>query len=100
MTYGEAWRVLSVLGRDPSSWVAASLSGWQTPVTQESAVLMDLFDLQHASKSKHKPKPYPRPWPDRTKTRTAPAAHLTQDEIIAALRAAGHTAPIPMRRAT
>lgn len=97
MTYGEAWRLLRLLALDSSSQVAAAFSGWNHPVTTEAKVLMDLFDLQHQSKSKSKPKPYPRPWPDRNRTRTAPDPRLSQDEIIAALRRAGHTAPLPTR---
>lgn len=97
MTCGEAWRLLGLLAADPSSHVAAALSGWDHPVSREQIVLMDLFDLQHASKSKNRPKPYPRPWKNRTRSRTVPHPSLTQDEIVAALRFAGHTKPVPTR---
>ena len=95
MTWGEAWRQLGILGNDPSSCVAAEIAGWSHPIDRVSLILMDLYDLQHASKVKKAPKPYPRPWPESSKQRLKPSTHLTQDEIVAALRAAGHTALLP-----
>ena len=95
MTWGEAWRQLGILGNDPSSCVAAEIAGWSHPIDRVSLILMDLYDLQHASKVKKAPKPYPRPRPSTTTTTLKPGAHLTQDEIVAALRAAGHTALLP-----
>lgn len=97
MAWGEAIRLTKILAGDPSSQVAASIAGWTHAASRESLVLMDLFDLTHAANSdkKHRPKPYPRPWPAKGRTKTKPAASLTQAEIIAALRFAGHTAPLP-----
>ena len=95
MTWGEAWRLFQLLMRDSSSQIGAALAGWSEPVSRMDLTLRDLYDMQHASKAKRKPTPYPRPWPDRTKTRLQPSADLTQDEIVAALRAAGHTAGLP-----
>lgn len=101
MSWGEAFRLTQVLATDPSSSVAAALAGWDMPTTRESLALMDLFDLTHriawaqGGGKGQKPKPYPRPWPTRSSKRVTPDASLTQDEIIAALRAAGHTAPLP-----
>ena len=95
MSFGEAIRLTSVLAGDPSSQVAASLGGWAHPISREDITLRDLYDLQHMSKAKRKPKAYPRPWPKQVKKRLKPGADLTQDQIIAALRFAGHTAPLP-----
>lgn len=67
MTYAEAWRLLGLLARDPSSHVCAAVARWDHPTSREAIVLMDLYDLQHRSKSKKKPKPYPRPWPAERK---------------------------------
>jgi hypothetical protein len=68
------------LRHDTSSRLQAALAGWDYPATREAIVLMDLFDLQHNSKSKRKIKPYPRPWPVNQKkiggkktTRRSPA---------------------------
>jgi hypothetical protein len=57
------WHLVQMLRLDPTSRMYASIAGWNHPVTREAMVLMDLYDLQHASKSKRRPKPYPRPWP-------------------------------------
>jgi hypothetical protein len=105
MSWGEAYRLTQELAGDPESHVSASLSGWERAVPQAAMVLMDLYDLTHQIGWKQfggkgpKPKPYPRPWPT-TKTgrhKAKPDESLTQDEIVAALRAAGHTAPLPTR---
>lgn len=99
MPWGEAWRLMELLARDPGSQVAAAFAGWEYPATRAELALMDLFDLTHHAAwargggKGSKPKPYPRPWPDRKKTRTKP--EVTQAQVIEALRFAGHTKPIP-----
>lgn len=62
MSWGEAYRLVQVLNRDPSSAVSAAIGDWEYPVSRDALALMDLYDLQHMAKSKRKPKPYPRPW--------------------------------------
>jgi hypothetical protein len=62
MDWAETWRLMLVLASDPSSQVAPALAGWKHPLSRESIVLLDLFDLQHTSKAKRRPKAYPRPW--------------------------------------
>lgn len=106
MSWGEALRVTERLSLDPSSHVAAAISGWDHPITFEAIVAMNQYDLDHqiawaqGGKKGGRPKPYPRPWPTtKTKRKTKPDASLTQDQIIAALRMAGHDAPIPTRPA-
>lgn len=99
MTYGEAWRQTFILMGDPSSQVAAALGGWDHPVDRLDLVIRDLFDLQHqigAAGSKKAPKPYPRPWPEVKTRRQAPGVDVTQEQVLAALRSAGHTAALPM----
>ena len=95
MTFGEAWRLTEIVLADPSTQVAAAVAGWDYPLSRGDITMRDLYDLQHTSKAKRKPKPYPRPWPDRVKTTLKPSPDLTQDEIIAALRFAGHAAALP-----
>lgn len=99
MSWGEAVRQTIRLAADPSSDVGAALAGWSRPATFQELVAMDLFDLQHqiawgqGGGKGPKPKPYPRPWPDRQTSRTKP--QVSQEQVIAALRFAGHEAPIP-----
>jgi hypothetical protein len=62
MSWGEAYRLFTVLVLDPSSQVAAAVAGWQHPIDRIDVTLRELFDLEHRSKSKKKPKPFPRPW--------------------------------------
>lgn len=89
MSWGEALRLCEVLASDPSSHVAAAIGRWDHPVSREQAVLMDLFDLQHAAKSKKKPKPYPRPWPAEG-TRRRGKTTRTRAEVVAILNDHGH----------
>lgn len=102
MGFGEAVRLTHALASDPTSQVCAALAGWDYPVTHESIVLMNLYDLEHqiawaqAGGKGHRPTPHVRPWPDRDETKkSAPAPEVTQDQIVAALRAAGHDHPLP-----
>lgn len=101
MSYGEALRLTERLAVDPESHVGAALAGWDAPTSRATLALMDLYDLQHqvawaqGGGKGARPKPYPRPWAKRTTKRTKPS--LSQDQIIAALHAAGHTAPLPTR---
>lgn len=84
MSWGEAVRLVELLSADPSSAIAAALAEWAHPIPREAIVLMDLYDLQHASKSKRKPKPYPRPWA-RPARRSWGRTSMARDELVAAL---------------
>lgn len=101
MSWGEALRLTRILTGDPESHVAAALSGWAYPVPRQALVLMDLYDLQHhvawrqGGGKGSRPKPYPRPIPDRSKKTLRPDKSVTQAQIIAALRFAGHAGPVP-----
>ena len=88
MAWGEAVSLTRVLCQDPSSWVASALAGWDHPVSRDSLVLMDLFDLTHTVNSKRRPTPYPRPWRSTDKKVAKPT--LSQEDVLAALRYAGH----------
>jgi hypothetical protein len=104
MSWGEALRLFRVLERDPSTAVGAAVAEFDRPTSREALVLMDLYDLQvmfrwaDGGKKGQKPKPYPRPWPQRKGRRAKPSVSLTQEQIVKALRDAGHTAPIPLER--
>jgi hypothetical protein len=101
MTWGEAIRLTRFLTNDTASAVGAAVAELDRPTSREALILMDLYDVYvhiawlKAGGKGQRPKPYPRPWRPITTRRTAPDARLTQDEIIAALRAAGHTARLP-----
>lgn len=73
-----------MLFTNPESWLHASRAEWLYPVSREAMALMDLFDLQHQSKSKKKVQPYPRPWGDGSKKKIGTA--VTAVEAVAMLR--------------
>jgi hypothetical protein len=61
MEWGEAVRLLRILRSDPSSMTAAAMEGWDYPISQETIVLADIFDLEHyinADPKKGRPKPH------------------------------------------
>jgi len=80
--YREAVLLVSVLMRDPASWVQAAANGWKFPVSREWIVLAHNYDLhaQVNAGKKNKPKPYPNPFPAKNSTRTGktsrPAAEV------------------------
>lgn len=90
MGWDEAVRLTGLLRRDPSSWVAAALEGWDYPITRENTAILDLFDVQYASKSK-RAKPHPgRPWIKSQVTRVGNTGGRSQVEIRRILREYGH----------
>lgn len=99
MSWGEALRITERLAVDPSSQIGAALAGWTHPVSHEALVLMNLFDLTHqiawaqAGGKGKRPTRHPRPWADETKKRAKPT--VSQERVLAALRAAGHAGPVP-----
>lgn len=88
MPWGEAIRLTDLLRRDPSSWLAASIEGWDFPLDRATAAILDLFDLEHAKAGgKRPPKPHSgRPWQDKPTVQRGDAAGRTPDEIKAILR--------------
>ena len=96
MSWGEAIRLSQQVAADPASAISTALNGWDYPVSREALALFDLYDL-YANTHYKDPKPYPRPWASKPKSgRAKPDASLTQEEIIAALRRAGHTKEVPI----
>lgn len=85
MTWSEATRLSGLLLADPSSWVCASVAGWQHPLSREAITLADLFDLTYAANTSRKSnrKPYPRPWvADSQGRKHGNAAGRSRDEIL------------------
>lgn len=66
MGWGEACRVWTLLARDPNSWVASEINGWQYPLGREGLILSDLYDATANAHFK-KPKKYHRPWDEPPK---------------------------------
>lgn len=68
MGWGEAWRIFELLARDPSTWVAAEMAGWQYPASRDALAIADLVDLTGKAHWGRKwGKNYPRPWDERPK---------------------------------
>lgn len=96
VTFTEASRLVTLLASDPSSRVGAALMGLDYPVSREQIVLMDLYDLTVRANSdpkKGRPKPYPRPWRSAETKVSKPG--VSQEDVLAALRYAGHTNLLP-----
>lgn len=62
MPWNEVLLILSVLLRDPTSWLHTSIAKWHHPVSYDWTVAVATYDLLAQVYSKRKPKPYPRPW--------------------------------------
>lgn len=94
LTWHEAWQLTQELFKDPSSHVAAAVSGMRHPWTYESAILADTFDLLVAAnteeKSRGQIKPYPRPFSKRTEGERSKRPNASQMEIRKALAERGH----------
>lgn len=60
--WSEVLLILTVLLRDPTSWLHTSVAKWHHPISFEWTVGVATYDLLAQVYSKRKPKPYPRPW--------------------------------------
>ena len=93
MPWGEAVRLATVLVEDPTSRIAAAVSGWDRPWSHEWAATVDLYDLLHVvnadPRRRAQVKPYPRPWPDPSKRRRG-RTDKSRAEVISILNAHGH----------
>lgn len=65
ISWTEAILLVSVLIRDPSSWLAAAYSEWEYPVSREWMALAHTYELHSAIAARKSPKPYPAPWSDK-----------------------------------
>lgn len=77
----EAIYLVSMLMRNPQSWLQAAHNGWKHPVDHNWMILAELFDLTLRANSKTKPKPMPRPWPDQNSERVGKPVH-SRDAIL------------------
>jgi len=62
LPWNEVLLLLTVLLRDPTSWLQTSVHKWHHPVSYEWATNAAVYDLLAQVHSKRKPKPFPRPW--------------------------------------
>ena len=87
VTLLEAAFLVSVLLRDPGSWLQAAKAGWEYPVTREWIVGAHTYDLLAAVNSGKgkKPKPYPNPFPNADQTRRG-KTDLPADQAKSVLR--------------
>lgn len=80
----EAIYLVSMLMRNPESWLQAAVNGWKYPVDNNYMLLAETYDLLVRVNSKNRPKPIPRPWPDNNKTKIGSTTR-TREEIEARL---------------
>lgn len=80
ISWREAVYLAAVLVRDPSSWIQASLAGWEYPVSREWIVASHTYDLVAAVNSKKKPKPYPNPFKEKN-TQKVGKTTRTHEEV-------------------
>lgn len=93
MRWSESCALARSLIQDPTSRIGAAVSDWKYPISHESAVLADLYDLtvraHTPAKSQGQVKPYPRPWKQVDGGRSAAPA-VDQKTVREALAARGH----------
>jgi hypothetical protein len=80
LPYDEAIALVSVLMRDPSSWIQAVWNDWKYPVSHDWIMAWQTLELLKHAHSSKKPKPHPTPWPDASVTRTG-KTNLPQDKV-------------------
>lgn len=93
--WDEALDLVRVLRADPSSQLAASLEGWDYPLSRDGWMLADLIDVQGQMAAGKKWKSYPRPVKAKGKTQNwGDTGGRTRSEVVAILNAAGHNLPV------
>lgn len=85
VSYLEAILLVSVLMRDPSSWLQAAANDWKHPVSFEWMVQTNTYDLHAAINSKRKAKPYPTPWQSPDTNRIGSKKRQKRADVLAAL---------------
>lgn len=81
VTYSEAVLLVSMLLRDPTSWLQAKVNEWKHPVSMEWMLNANIFDVTLASNSKGKVQPMERPWPSTHANRIGGRTKLPQNKI-------------------
>lgn len=97
--WAEVVYLVSVLLRDPSSWLQVSINQWHHPISYEWAQHAATYDLLAQVHSKRKPKPYPRPWGAGAQGKTKGTVRPDAREILARARQGAYkwqNKPTPM----
>ena len=82
VTWLEAVYLVSVLLRDPASWLQAARNEWDYPVSREWVVAVHNYDLHAAINSKNKAKPYPTPWPAQNTKRIGSGKRQANRDVL------------------
>ena len=82
VSYLETLYLVSILLRDPSSWLQAAESKWDHPVSREWQVATNTYDLLAIVNSKNKPKPYPTPWPAEGSSKIGSTRAKTREDVL------------------
>lgn len=76
-----------MLLKNPQSWLAAAVAGWEYPISNEWMVLAHTYDLLgQANFTKSKPKPYPKPWKTRNREQLGATKRQPVAVVLAKLR--------------
>lgn len=100
MTIFELARLVMILRNDPSSAIAAALSGWAYPIDRTALAVLDLYDLNvmiNSDPKKGRPKPHPaRPYEtaNRAERKYGNTGGRSREEIVAILNGLGHQLPV------
>jgi hypothetical protein len=77
----EAVLLVSILRRDPESWLQAAIADWTYPVSREWIVASHTYELLAAVNTKGKSKPYPTPWPQEGTNKIGSKKQATSDVL-------------------
>ena len=80
--WDEVVLLVTVLLRDPTSWLHTSVANWAHPISYDWPVLASMYDLHAQVNSKGKPKPFPRPWDNRSNVQSRPMPRADAREIL------------------
>lgn len=93
--WGEALRLVRIIRSDAGSQFAASVEGWEYPLSRIGWMLADLIDVQGSSKAGKKWKTYPRPTKkSKDSQRWGDTGGRTRTEVVTILNGLGHSLPV------
>ena len=96
VSWGEALRLVKLLRADPTSWLFATIEGWDYPASRTELLLADMYDLEvmvNSDPKKGQPDPHsmrPVALKARPTARDGNAGGRTDAEVKAILARFGH----------